>query len=121
METFIKFVINVYNVNKAKISKFILPKSILGKCSVGLIIIFFLLFGTLQLLIFSGQRGGDTFFSNLILAIPALLSGILGISAFFIGLISIIKNKERSFLVFLSITIGFLVLVFCAGEILFPH
>jgi hypothetical protein len=69
----------------------------------------------------SGQRGGEKFFGNLALTIPILLAGISGVSAFVTGIISIIKSKERSVLVFLTTTIGFFVLVFWLGEFLFPH
>ncbi len=96
-------------------------KTRLGKWSVGLIIVFFLSLATLCLFIAFGQRGGESFFSNLLLAIPGLVAGISGILAFFTGIISIFKNKERSVLVFLSTAIGFFVLFWCLAEILFPH
>jgi len=95
--------------------------SYLGKWSVGLIVIFFLSLTTLYLFCALGQRGGQGFFDNLLLAIPGLVAGIAGIFAFFIGIISIFKDKERSILVFLSTAIGFIVLLWCLAEILFPH
>lgn len=98
-----------------------IPKTCLGKWSVGLICSFFLIFGLFLIFIALGQQGGGTFFGNLKLAIPFLLSGIMGVASFFTGIIGIIKNKERSILVFLSTAIGFLVLVFMLGEILIPH
>ena len=97
------------------------PKTRFGKWSVGLIIAFFLLLMFFYLLVASGQRGGATFFSNLVLAVPMLFAGICGISSFFAGIIGIIKMKERSVLVFLATIIGLFVLFFCLGEILFPH
>jgi len=98
-----------------------MPKTIPGKLSVALIIASFLFLGLLWFFVALGQRGGATFFSNPMLAIPGLLAGVCGILAFFIGIISIIKNKERSILVFLATAIGFFILGFCLGEILFPH
>lgn len=50
--------------------------------------------------------------------IPAV---ICGIAALITGLISIIKNKERSLLVFLAVAIGLLILFFMLGEFLVPH
>ncbi len=97
------------------------PKTTLGKWAIALttcLILFFIIF---QILVASGQRGGDTFFDNVTLAIPITLAGISGISAFVTGITSIIRNKERSALVFLATTIGFLVLLFSFGEILIPH
>ena len=86
-----------------------------------LIVAFIALFTLFQLLVASGQRGGDTFFSNPLLAVPILIAGICGISAFFTGIIGIIKNKERSALVFISTIIGFFILLFVSGEFLVPH
>lgn len=98
-----------------------LPKSTLGRWSIGLIGSLVLFFALLALLAASGQRGGETFSDNLALAVPGLLAAISGIAAFFTGLIAIIKNKERSALVFLSAFIGLDVLIFCLGEVLSPH
>lgn len=98
-----------------------LPKTKLGKLSVIFIIAFFLFLFISQLLVASGQRGGETFCSNLTLSIPILLAGFFGISSFFAGIIDIIKNKERAILVFLAAMLGFFVLAFVLGEILFPH
>ncbi|MFC1964762.1 hypothetical protein ACFLWG_02000 [Chloroflexota bacterium] len=98
-----------------------IPKTHLGKWSIWFIIAFIVLFMSFQLLVASGQRGGATFFSNLALSVPMLIAGISGISAFFTGIIGIIKSKERSVLVFLATIIGFLILFFVLGEILVPH
>jgi hypothetical protein len=97
------------------------PKTRLGKWSILLIAAFIVMFISFQLLAASGQRGGDTFFSNLALSIPIVIAGISGISAFCTGIISIIKSKERSILVFLATLIGLFVLLFVSGEILMPH
>jgi hypothetical protein len=60
-------------------------------------------------------------FTNLVLSVPMLIAGISGISAFFTGIIGILKSKERSVLVFIAVLIGFFILVFILGEFLFPH
>ena len=98
-----------------------IPKTRLGQWSIWLIVALFVLFISFQLLVASGQRGGATFFSNLALAVPMLIAGICGVSAFFTGIIGIIKSKERSVLAFLATMIGFFVLFFVSGEILVPH
>lgn len=99
----------------------ILPKTLLGKWSAGLLVAFVVFLGAFQLLVASGQRGGETFFSNLLLSIPILLAGASGVLAFLAGLISVIRNKERSVLVFLAILVGFFVLIFWLGEVIVPH
>ena len=97
------------------------PKTNLGKYSLGLLIIFFICLGIFFLFCRLGEKGGDTFFSNLKLTIPYCLAAIAGITSFFTGIISVIKNKERAIIVFLSIIIGSFVLFWVLAEILFPH
>lgn len=97
------------------------PKTTLGKWSVGLIIIFFVSLARFYLFVVSGQRGGDTFFSNPTLSTPIIIAGATGVLAFLTGISSIIKQKERSILVFIATAIGLFVLLFVLGEILFPH
>lgn len=97
-----------------------MPRTTLGKWSVVLIVIFILLFALFLILVASGQKGGETFFSNLALSVPMLIAAIAGIASFVIGIISIIKG-ERSVLVFISSAVGLLVTIFVLGEIIFPH
>ena len=98
-----------------------MSKTKLGKWSVGLIVVFFVLFALLQTLVMSGQKGGETFSDNLLLTIPGFSMAISGILAFFTGIFGIIKRKERSVLVFVATAIGLFVLLFVLGEILSPH
>jgi len=99
----------------------ILPKAALGKWSTGLAAAFVVLLAAFLLLVASGQRGGETFFGNLALSIPILLAGTSGVLAFLTGLAGVIRNRERSILVFLAMLIGLFVLIFCLGEVIFPH
>jgi len=46
-------------------------------------------------------------------SLPMLAAFTYGIAAFFTGVMSIIKKKDCSILVFLSTAIGFLVLLWC--------
>jgi len=80
--------------------------------------IFFFLF--VQVLRAFGQQGGETFFSNPLFSIPALLTLVSGVLAFVFGLYSIIKQKERSPLVFVATFIGLLILAFAVGEFFGP-
>ena len=97
------------------------PKSTAGRWAVVLVIAFFLFFALFQLLVAVGQRGGETFFSNLALTIPILLAGSCGVTAFVTGMVGVIKSRERSILVYFAILIGLFVLMFVLGEIIFPH
>ena len=103
----------------------ILPKSSLGKWSAVLAVAFILLFALFQILVASGIRGPMMFggrpvpFINW--SLPLYAAGISGTAALVTGLISIIKSKERSILVFLAMLIGLLVPLFLFGEFLIPH
>jgi hypothetical protein len=55
------------------------------------------------------------------LALTMLLGMGTGISAFIVGLLAIIKEKERSPLVYFASLIGLLLILFLSGELLFPH
>jgi predicted Abi (CAAX) family protease len=98
----------------------ILPKTALGKWSIYLAVSFIVLFVLLIVLVTTGQEGGETFFSNLLLAIPGLLALVSGIAGFFTGIIGIIFLKERAVLVFVSTAVGLLIVAFMLGDILFP-
>jgi hypothetical protein len=77
----------------------ILPKSALGWWSVGLFVAWILFFVLADVLIGSSPN------ENIAFAYGLAISGI-GTSAFVTGLISIIKSKERSILVFLTTAVG---------------
>ena len=93
----------------------------MGKRSVKLIGAFFVSLGVLYAFIIAGQRGGEGFFDNLYLAIPGILAGAFGVASFVFGLIAIIRQRERSVLVYLTVVIGALVTLFIGAEIIFPH
>lgn len=67
-----------------------------------------------------GERGGETFFSNPLLAvtilgaaISAMCSGCLGVAA--------ARRHDRSLVVLAAIVFGAFVAIFAAAEVLFPH
>jgi hypothetical protein len=110
----------------------ILPKTTLGKWSVGLVAAFILLSVVQGLVPPARPSPGAPVLppSMAVVAmgisrIVALIIGLAsGIAAFVTGLISIIKSRERSILVFLAVIVGLLVLIFCLGEVIeviFPH
>ena len=99
-----------------------MPKTVLGKWSVGFVFLFFLLLATGMFVVsVLGQQGGETFFDNPVISIPMLSAGAAGILAFFTGATDIIKYKERSILVIIATVIGLLITWFVVGEILSPH
>ncbi len=95
----------------------ILPKTRLGKWSFWLAIVFVVLMMAPWFLsrIISETVGIPFGFSF------GMLSILSGIAALVTGIISTLKRKERSILVFLAIIIGFFALVFIIGEFVVPH
>jgi cytochrome bd-type quinol oxidase subunit 2 len=100
---------------------YFIPKTRLGRWSLCLIITTILFFIILSLLAASGQQGGDTFLDNLALAIPGLIMIISGVAAFFTGIISLIRSRERGILVFIATLLGLFVIIFITGDLLFPY
>ncbi|MCD6233353.1 hypothetical protein J7J81_03200 [bacterium] len=105
----------------------ILPKTILGKWSIVLIVAVPILFyiGTSFVSFYRPIPAGKTILRDIVarpgVALSMLAGFISGIAAFFTGIISIIRKKDYSILVFLSSAMGFLVLLWCFAEFLFPH
>ena len=106
----------------------LMPKTILGKWSVGLILAMFVLLiigFSLANSVYESVPSGETIFRDIInrpaLAISMLAGFGAGITAFVIGLITIIKQKERAVLVFVSTIIGFGLTLFLIAEFIFPH
>jgi hypothetical protein len=98
----------------------ILPKTLLGKWSLLLIsVIVFLLVAVQIIANIQGPRDRQTFFDDLWVTVPVVVAMASGIAAFVTGLISIIR-KERALLVYITTFIGFLMLLFLAGELFWP-
>ncbi|MDD5647441.1 MAG: hypothetical protein PHY03_00740 [Dehalococcoidia bacterium] len=95
----------------------ILPKSSLGRWSVGLAAAFVLL--SILFAVLTGLGGEPGPFALIFVVNIAI--GIFFIAALITGIISIVKSKERSILVFLAVLIGFGALIFYLGEFLCTH
>ena len=97
------------------------PSTRLGWWSVGLAVGFFAFFGLFQALVASGQRGGETFFSNPWLSLSILVAAGSAIVAGVAAVVAIFWKRERSFFSFLALLLGLIVLVFTLGELAIPH
>ncbi len=100
-----------------------LPQTKLGKLAVWLLVAFILivLFVNLVLMSYFGFSGGETFFDSLVISIPVTIAWLCGIGAFILGLMSILKSRDASVLVYIVTVLGLLLVVFFIGEISFPH
>jgi len=86
-----------------------LPKSRLGKWSVGLNAVFMtIIITSLILVLVLNVLSFDDHWWDVTVPIAFLLS----MAAFFLGIRAVSKDKERSILVYLSIVIGILVILF---------
>jgi hypothetical protein len=105
-----------------------MPKSTLGKWSLGLII-------AMPILLFIGMNftislyesvpSSDTFLAEItnrpVLAITMLAGFAAGVSAFITGLIAIFRQKDRAILAYASTLVGFLFTLYLIAELAFPH
>lgn len=105
-----------------------MPATTLGKVSVGLIVAMPLLFiiGTsFTNSLYKSVPAGGTILADIAarpaLALMMLAGMVAGISAFITGLLAIIRQKEHAILVYIASSIGALLLLFLAGELLSPH
>lgn len=55
------------------------------------------------------------------LPFPSLFLAIIGVAGFVLGIVSIVRNKERALLTLLSIPVGLLIIFWVAAELAFPH
>ena len=106
----------------------ILPKTTLGKWSLGLIILMpmsFVIGMTFMSFFYSSAPVGNTILEDLgsrpALAIPMLLGMASGVASFVTGFWSIFKKQERSLLVYVSTLIGAILIFFLVGEFMSPH
>ena len=106
----------------------LIPKNKLGKWSLGLIVVMPALFfiGTsFTNSLYKSVPAGSSIIEDIAgrpaLALTMLAGMLAGILAFITGFVAIIRQKERTPLVYISTTIGMLLILFLIGEIMFPH
>lgn len=106
----------------------LMPKTILGRWSLGLIVampILFFVGASLTNSMYASVPAGNSILEDIsgrpALAFTMLTGTISGVSAFITGLIGVWKLGERSFLVYISTVFGALLLLFLLGEFTSPH
>src|SRR5512139_348091 len=104
-----------------------MPKTSLGKWSLGLLIAMSLLIliGTsFANTMYQSVPAGGTILADIVsrpaLALTALAGMLAGVLAFITGLIAIIKQKERAILAYIATAIGGILTVFIIAEFLSP-
>jgi hypothetical protein len=106
----------------------IMPRSTLGKWSIGLIVAMPLLFTigmSFTHSLYESVPAGGTILRDIAvrpaLALTMLAGMAAGVSAFVTGLLSILRQKDHALLVYVSSLIGALLMLFLIAEVAFPH
>ena len=106
----------------------ITPKTTLGRWSVGLIVampILFVIGSSFTNSLYETVPAGGTILADIAarpaLALAMLAGMVAGILAFILGLLAIVRQRENALLVYVSTVIGALLVLFLAGEVVFPH
>ena len=106
----------------------ITPKTPLGKWSVGLIVampILFVIGSSFTNSLYKSVPAGGTILADIaarpVLALTMLAGMVAGILAFIVGLLAVVRQKENALLVYVSTVIGALLMLYLAGEMLYPH
>lgn len=97
-----------------------MPSTDMGKWAGWLLILALACFALFFGFVMAGHRGGDTFFSNLTLTIPVLVSAVAAIAGGVLGVVAR-RRKDHSLIVKLAIFVGAVVALWTAAEIAFPH
>lgn len=111
---------NKYNMN-------FVPKSNLGKWSLGFIAIvpIFFYIGFLCVNFYGPVVAGATILQDIVIrpgvALPMLVGFLSGITAFFCGILGITRKKDYSVLIFISTLLGLFVLLWVLAEFVLSH
>ena len=97
------------------------PRGRTGWAAAGCLAAFIVSLLVFALLIQSGQRGGETFFSNPWLAAAGLGAAVSAIAGGVLGVLALVRDGDRSGLVVLAVVVGALVALWVGLELAFPH
>ena len=104
------------------------PRTTPGMWSVGLIAampILFVIGSSFSSSIYESVPAGRNILEDVaarpFLALTMLAGMVAGISAFIVGLLAIVKHREKALLVYGSTVIGGFLMLFLLGELAFPH
>jgi hypothetical protein len=78
-------------------------------------------FGLFAALVAAGQRGGETFFSNLWLSVPGLGGAACAIAGGVAAVLAMTREHDRGWRTISSTVLGAVVALWVTLEIVFPH
>ena len=97
------------------------PETKQGRRSIGCLGVFATMFLYAQIMVFSGQPGGNTLFDNVAISVPMIVGMISILIGAGFGLVSIFKEDERAIPVFATCFIGLAVCLFLIGDLVSAH
>ena len=94
------------------------PRERFGKAAIALFVSMVICVSYFLLMVnVFGQRGGQTFFSNLNLSIPMLVGWLCGLLSFVLGTVVLFKHKVFAVLLMLTTLISFLTTLYGIGAV----
>jgi bacteriorhodopsin len=69
----------------------------------------------------TGERGGDAFFDNLLLALPGLAAAAAATVTLGLGIVAMVRDHERSLATLIAVALAAPVVLMVIAEIAFPH
>jgi len=82
------------------------PKTVSGRWALGLSVAFVVLIAV-KIIAF--------------LPLPTFVVAALGLVGFIMGIVAILKNKDRAILTFIAILVGLVIMLWTVLEFIFPH
>lgn len=99
----------------------VLPETAPGRWALGTVGGAGLCFALALLAVATGQRGGDTLFVTLTLAIPMLAAAALALVGGGLAVFAFAARRDRAIVLLIPLFAGLFVLGNVIGEIAFPH
>lgn len=99
----------------------VLPESGPGRWALGAVGVAGACFALFLLAVATGQRGGERFFSNPFLAIPALAAAAAAAAGGGLAAFAMVARRDRAILLVIPVFAGLFVLGVVAGEVALPH
>ncbi len=96
---------------------YVMPRSPFGVWSMMLGVGFVLLETAFLILTAMGQRGGATFWSNPLLALPVVAAGACGLAAGISAIAALTFQRDRAVILVLPLLLALFVLIFTIGEL----
>ena len=97
------------------------PTTRCGWWTIGASAVFLGSVAVFAVMVATGERGGEAFFDNLLLALPGLSAAFAATVTLGLGIVAIIRDHERSIATMVAVALAAPVVLMVIAEIAFPH